>query len=324
MKVVDESRQKTTDLEEESALIAEALIKKARRRQWRRRLLVGLIVLVVGLASGIWAMSADGTRAPTSKRTGPARSAAGSAARSRHANPLRLVGVWRVTDTGVRPAPVVSVGSLGLLVWQPCGWASGGWNANQQGLFVGNLTGGAAACALTAGDLNPRWLAAATAYKATGRDELIVGSTGGVLARLVPTTVPKALRKGFLPAYVHPVVTPQLRKDLLKVNLPLPSGLVPATAKQLVGAWVPASLPLKHWRQTPHLTFTSDRNWSGSDGCNGLGGRWSLGRGGSLVVVSMGSTLIGCDNVSVEWWLFKATRAAFRGRLWSLSTLAVP
>ena len=26
-----------------------------------------------------------------------------------------------------------------------------------------------------------------------------------------------------------------------------------------------------------------------------------------------GETLIGCDNVSVEWWLFKATRAAFRG-----------
>ena len=244
----------------------------------------------------------------TVKTTSPGVALTGS----RHTNPLQLVGVWHVTDTGERQAPVASLGNLGLLLWQSCGWVSGSWNANQQGLFVGNLTGGDRAC-MFATDLNPKWLATATAYKAAGRDELILGPTGGVLARLVPTIVPRVLRKGMLPAYTHPVITSQLRKVLLQVNRPLPSGLVPATGKQLVGQWVPASLRVGHWHQTPYLTFTPNGNWSGSDGCNGLGGRWSMGSGGSLVVVESPSTLIGCNNVNVEWWLFRAARAAFRG-----------
>ena len=136
MKVVDESRQKTTDLEEESALIAEALIKKAPppveastvsrpdRPCCRSRL--RYLGDVSRRHKG--ADLEDGTSQIGSRERG-----------SVVAMPILCDWweFWRVTDTGVRPAPVVSVGSLGLLVWQPCGWASGGWNANQQGLFVG-------------------------------------------------------------------------------------------------------------------------------------------------------------------------------------------
>jgi heat shock protein HslJ len=312
--IVLEPRQTTTDLPD-----AEALIKEARQRQRKRRIFVGIVVLVVALASGIWIASAGGTKAPSSsKKPGPVKSAgAAGLGSSRRANPLQLVGTWRVVATGEHPAPIVSVSGLGLLLWKSCGWLSGDWNANQQGLFVGILNGGVPACVLgtnSAADLNPRWLATATAYRGSGSDELLLGPNGGVLARLVPTTVPKVLRKGVLPAYLHPVVTPELRKVLLQANRPLPTGLVPAVERQLIGHWFSANPTVGHWPQTPYLAFTPNGNWSGSDGCNGLGGRWSLGSSGTLVVVSSPSTLIGCNNVDVGAWLSQATRAALQGR----------
>ena len=320
MKVVEEPRQATADLSEAETLAAEAPIKEARQRQRKRQFFIGIVVLIVGVASGIWAVSsgrsATGPPAPNKPaQVGTAGST--SSAGSRHANPLKLVGTWRVIATGQHRAPIVSLSSLGLLVWTSCGSMSGTWNANQEGLFVGVLSGGPPACLLgknSAADLNPKWLAAATAYRDSGSDELLLGPTGSVLARLDPTTVPKALRKGVLPVYLHPLVTPQLRKLLIQVNSPLPTGLVPAMERQLVGHWVPANPTVGHWRQTPYLAFTRNGNWSGSDGCNGLGGRWSIGPGGTLIVVSMPSTLMGCNNVNVDWWLYRATRAAFQGR----------
>ena len=52
MKVIEEPRQAMTDVPD-----AEALIKEARQRQRKRRIFVGIVVLVVALASGIWVAS---------------------------------------------------------------------------------------------------------------------------------------------------------------------------------------------------------------------------------------------------------------------------
>jgi hypothetical protein len=172
MEVVEEPRQATADLSEAETLAAEAPIKEARQRQRKRQFFIGIVVLIVGVASGIWAVSsgrsATGPPAPNKPaQFGTAGST--SSAGSRHANPLKLVGTWRVIATGQHRAPIVSLSSLGLLVWTSCGSMSGTWNANQEGLFVGVLSGGPPACLLgknSAVDLNPKWLAAATAYRA--------------------------------------------------------------------------------------------------------------------------------------------------------------
>jgi len=298
---------------------ADALIEEARQRQRKRRFLAGTVVLVVAVASGIWAASSGGsaTKPPSSsKNAGQLKSPGtpGSTGNGR-ANPLQLVGIWRVTATGERRTPIVSVSSLGLVLWASCGWISGEWNANQQGMFVGILDGGVPACLLgtrSNANLNPRWVTA-SAYRHNGRDELLLGANGLVLARLVPATVPPALAKTQLPEYVHPVVTPRLRKVLLRVNSPLPSGLEPAEGRQVVGRWIPANRHTGHWQRAPYLSFNTDGRWSGSDGCNGLGGRWSVGHDGTLIVVSTASTLVGCNNVDVGEWLSEATRAAFQG-----------
>lgn len=317
MIVIEEPQQLVEDTADADALDADALIKEARQRRRKRRFLVGVVVLIVAVASGLWAVSKGGSpsKPPSSKPLQVNAASTAGSGDNRHANPLQLVGIWRVIAPGEHPVPIVSVSSLGLLVWTSCGSMSGFWNADPQGLFVGLLNGGPPSCfgPRSTANLNPNWLAA-TSYGRTGPDELLLGTNGTVLARLVPTTVPKALAKGVLPAYLHPVVTAQLRHDLLRVNRPLPSGLVPALGRQIVGRWVPANPASAHRPQAPYLSFSPKGNWSGSDGCNGLGGRWSIGSGGILAVVSGGQTLVGCTNVNVGEWLSEATRAAFQGR----------
>jgi len=232
-------------------------------------------------------------------------------------DPLRLVGTWRVLDTGERLAPFVSIGDVGLRLWTSCGSLFGDWRTNQQGMFVAELSGGDQSCFLgpkTQANLNPTWLTGATAYRQAGGDELLLDGSGRTLARLVPARVPRALSKGVFVGYLHPVVTSALRKFLLQSNSPLPNGLLSAVRKQLLGRWVPADRAQDHRNQPPYLSFSADGTWSGSDGCNGLGGRWNACGSGALIVASGGSTLIGCNNVEVGEWLSKATQAGFQGR----------
>src|SRR5271165_5044593 len=157
MIVTEESRTAIRDLPEERGVAAEALIKEARQRQHRRWLVVIAVVLTVGLASGIWAASngRSTTKPPApSKATQVKTAGLSGSTGSRHANPLSLVGTWRVIGSGQRRAPLASIGSLGLVVWTTCGWMSGEWNADRQGLFAGILSGGVPACAFSYANLN--------------------------------------------------------------------------------------------------------------------------------------------------------------------------
>jgi hypothetical protein len=62
------------------------------------------------------------------------------------------------------------------------------------------------------------------------------------------------------------------------------------------------------------VTFASDGSWSGSDGCNGQGGRWRLGTGGDLVTTTGPSTQIGCAGVPVGGWMARARQAGLAGK----------
>ncbi|MPZ95723.1 MAG: META domain-containing protein [Propionibacteriales bacterium] len=143
----------------------------------------------------------------------------------------------------------------------------------------------------------PHWLISAARFEAVGEQVRLLDS-GGV-------TVGVLTRHGRQPA--------DLRADELPTALPAPTDLEPATMARLVGReWLPVydSSLIARW---PYVTFAEDRSFSGSDGCNGQHGRFSLGREGLLVAVQGPQTQVGCDNISIGEWLHSATRAVFDG-----------
>jgi heat shock protein HslJ len=57
----------------------------------------------------------------------------------------------------------------------------------------------------------------------------------------------------------------------------------------------------------PSLTFDRDGTYTGSDGCNGIGGRWVLLTGNRVLLTASGQTAMGCDNLQpVGSWVAEA------------------
>lgn len=74
------------------------------------------------------------------------------------------------------------------------------------------------------------------------------------------------------------------------------------TMQTLAGSWRPVRLDgftaLEVARpEDPILTFNSDGTWTGSDGCNGLQGTFSIGQRGEFTARVGGQRLVGCNNV---------------------------
>jgi hypothetical protein len=63
-----------------------------------------------------------------------------------------------------------------------------------------------------------------------------------------------------------------------------------------------------------YLQFDADMTWSGSDGCNGVGGRYQIGAGGELLLVAGGQTAAGCGNSPASGWLEQPGRIGISGR----------
>ncbi|WP_371404801.1 META domain-containing protein [Kribbella sp. NBC_00662] len=92
----------------------------------------------------------------------------------------------------------------------------------------------------------------------------------------------------------------------------------PPTAQTVSGTWRPLQMAgfkaLKAARpQDPVLVFRPDGTWSGSDGCNGLQGTYSIGQHGEFTATPGLQHLIGCDNVPHTGVLRSAKRVAIAG-----------
>jgi heat shock protein HslJ len=78
----------------------------------------------------------------------------------------------------------------------------------------------------------------------------------------------------------------------------------PALETLTTGRWIPVeTVGSDRWeeQQRPHARFDVDGTWHGSDGCNGLGGPWSMDtQTGEWLASTLGQTDIGCDNVDVS------------------------
>ncbi|MEV6282083.1 META domain-containing protein [Kribbella sp. NPDC051770] len=75
-----------------------------------------------------------------------------------------------------------------------------------------------------------------------------------------------------------------------------------ADASKLAGTWQPLKLEgfnaLKTARpDNPSLTFNSDGTWTGSDGCNGISGTFTIGQRGEFTAKAGPQRLIDCDAV---------------------------
>ncbi|MEJ8278582.1 hypothetical protein [Pseudonocardia spirodelae] len=84
-----------------------------------------------------------------------------------------------------------------------------------------------------------------------------------------------------------------------------------AAAADLTGVrWLPADGAAGG---RAYAEFAPDGTWTGSDGCNGQGGTWSLDADGTFTATANPSTLIGCENVPVAQWVSSAVRVAVDG-----------
>lgn len=89
------------------------------------------------------------------------------------------------------------------------------------------------------------------------------------------------------------------------------SGPHAAMAADLTGVrWLPADGTAQG---RAFAEFAPDGTWTGSDGCNGQSGEWTLGDGGALRATAGLSTMIGCENVPVARWISEAVHVEVDG-----------
>ena len=55
-----------------------------------------------------------------------------------------------------------------------------------------------------------------------------------------------------------------------------------------------------------YVEFKADGSYEGSDGCNGVGGRWRITSGGTFLSTSGPETAVGCNNSMIDSWVAAA------------------
>ena len=210
-----------------------------------------------------------------------------------------LVGSWSVSGTGAEDAVLV-IDSTRFEVRSGRDVRYGGWRGDSSGLFVAHVS--SAGAGPPPPDMStPPWLEEATAVTRAGSDLVLLDAAGEPTARLSPLAGPPPPPGG--PAgHFGPAA-------------PLPAGVEPNERSRLVGRWeITDRGQAARAPQPPHVDLAAEGSWTGSDGCNGGGGRWVSGPGGVLLATGGPMTLRGCDGMAaVPGWLTSTARAGFDG-----------
>jgi hypothetical protein len=253
-------------------------------------------------------------------------------------DPAALVGWWRVEGT----QQVVLIDPVGLEIRDAELTTGGGltvngsWRADPDGrlLAFADLVFGPAilfapdAMPEAAAEYAPDWLAKAAGYRVDGDHRIVLDGHGVEVARLVPEP----------PVEGSGVVDPgraitEAEQHRFGPAAPVPPGLRPAERADVVGGWVPEGVPTSSagiaqdssWSggtpqgspTSPFVAFAEDGSWTGSDGCNGTGGRWLADTGGAFLATGAAvSTLMACDTmVDVGAWVGATRRVALDGQV---------
>lgn len=106
------------------------------------------------------------------------------------------------------------------------------------------------------------------------------------------------------------------------VSTPTPATTPSGLASALIGAWRPvdivgfdrSKLTVAHSTKAA-ITFGMDGKWSGTDGCNRVGGTYRAADNGSITAdAGAATTLMSCDNVPNRGALELAARFKIDGR----------
>lgn len=232
-------------------------------------------------------------------------------------DPASLVGWWHVDGT----RQVVLIDPRGLEIIDPEAtpggvvMLTGTWRADPEGRLLAQVDTVVSTAvpvsaepdldALTA--YTPEWVDAAVTCRSSGADRVLVDERGTQVARLVPTQ-PVAGSGAVDPG--RPVTDQERRR--FGQAAPVPDGLRPVEPGDLVGRWVPDGVVTASF-----VEFAGDGSWTGSDGCNGAGGRWQAGSGGAFLATGAAvSTLMACDDmVDVGRWVADTRRMALDGQV---------
>jgi len=220
------------------------------------------------------------------------------------ADPAELIGSWFVAADGEEPHAILTLGD-GLFLLRKCGTLDGNWRANKHAMFVGEFYGGTGACFEAQQSPFPRWMTDVTGFRREGGNELLLSSEGTTVATLTPG------------AQASPDPDIAEMHGGFAEPAPLPAGVDPVTADDVIGRWLP--MPQDRPEGIPdkaYLVFSPDGTYRGSDGCNGAGGRYAIGPDGLILATSGPQTLVGCDNSPLPDWVAESGRLGLRdGRL---------
>jgi heat shock protein HslJ len=224
-------------------------------------------------------------------------------------DPVGLINLWRVSGAeGETEETWLRIDATELQLWRDCGITTGSWQSNGS-LFAASMWAADPACAT--GSPQVPWLEAVTSYRAVDDGWELVNSAGEVAASLSIDGAPKPIATAADFYTEAPIVT-DATKDALRQPQPLPVHLVAAVGADIVGRWQPVDYD---GSLAPYVLFERGSDWTGSDGCNGAGGRWATDGAGALLITSGPSTLMMCDGASLPSVLSQARMVAIDGDL---------
>jgi hypothetical protein len=290
----------------------DAVYRRALRQRvaWRGGLATALAAVVAAAVVVPSVVLSHGSSSPTVRVLrgggGPSESTAPG-----DLDPVQLVGSWRVSAAGEPDGTSLILGGGDLRVFRACGMLDGVWTASRSGLFVGYPYGGDGTCFLGARkDPDVPWLTAAKRYRIDGDERLLLDASGNVVARLSPGAHP-TVGPNDVPSFAAPPVVNAKLRAMFDPPAPLPASLRPASLDDMLGRW--HALGPKAGNSKAYVAFRADGTWTGSDGCNGIGGRFAVGPAGELLVTQGGQTLVGCGNSPVSSWVGTAGRVGLDG-----------
>jgi hypothetical protein len=256
------------------------------------------VPLLTGCAGTPGGQPADPPRNPDAPPVAGPGAGGTSAARG-------LVNLWRVVGAEGEAADTwLRLDAQEFQLWRDCGMITGSWKASSQ-LFLAAAWGSMGDCANGSRPKVP-WLEGVSGFVADSGGYNLVDASGRTVAALTidgaPEPIPTAAE-----FFKPPRITPEVTKAF-RTPSPLPAGVTPVTADALLGTWLPVAYEVK---TNPHVTFTADGRWTGSDGCNAGGGRFVVGDAGMLLTTAGASTLIGCEGAPVPTWIAQAASAGF-------------
>lgn len=219
--------------------------------------------------------------------------------------PLGLIGLWRVSDApGEWPETWLRIDVSDMQLIRACGPIYLSWRAGSSA-FVADTAAWGDGC-----DNNRvEWLEQAATYRQVDQGWQLLNSSGGVQASLRRDGAPKRHGETTKEMTKPPEINDAVREAMQFPNaLPEGAPIVPAAAIQ--GTWRPAG-PLIS--TNPHLTFSADGSYTGSDGCNKASGRWAVESTGAFLATVGPTTEIGCEGAPVHTWMFEAEAASMDG-----------